>query len=281
VIALGATLALTYGATVLMPGFWASAFGFQVSRERVPALARLARLATGVLPESGPILLAGLAGSFLLPARARAVAWLNLVGLPVTLFVPPSFFPHYLSSFGPGLALAGGALVAWMAVRGRPAGQVAAVGIVAATAVASGLALKEPLTRTTPHLFGVVDALRRAPEPILCLEPIYAHWAGRRMTRHFHVADLRYALKLKFTTLDDAAYLDLVSRSQTVLVDPNLMAFLTPERTAVLVRDFVPVYRDSRNVVLVRRTALPEAGPPTRGEGSGASADAAVVGPGA
>lgn len=256
-LALVATLALIYGVTLLLPGFWASAFGYQVSRDRVPALARLARLATDVLPQSGPILLAGLAGSFFLPARARAVAWLNLVGLPLTLFVPPSFFPHYLSSFGPGLALAAGALVAWAGTRGKVAGAVAAAGIVAVAAVASGLALREPLTRTTPRFLRVVEALRQVPEPVLCLEPIHALWARREMTFHHYVTVLRYAPALKFTTLSDVMFFDLVSRSRSVLVDPNLAPLLTPERTAVLQRDFIPVYRDPLYVILVRRQALP------------------------
>jgi hypothetical protein len=254
VLGLGATLALTYGVTALIPGFWSATFGFQAARERVPVLVRLGRLALEVLPQSGPILVAGVVGSFLLPARLRALAWLNLVGLPVILLTPPSFYPHYLSSFGPSLALAAGALAARLGARSSAAGSTAVAGFTGVALLVSGAALKEPLTRTTPHLFRVVDALRQVPEPLLCLEPIYARWAGKELTFHYNVADLRYAPKLKFTTLDDVAFFDLVARSRSVLVDPNLVPFLTPERTAVLVRDFAPVYRDSRNVVLVRKT---------------------------
>lgn len=257
-LGLGATLALTYGLTAMMPGFWSASFGFQVARERIPVLVRLSRLALEVLPQSGPILVAGVAGSFLLPARARAVAWMNLIGLPVIVLGPPSFYPHYISSFGLSLALAAGTLLARFAVRSPAAGRAAAVGLTGATVLASGLALKEPLTRTTPHLFRVVEALRSVPEPLLCLEPIYAHWAEREMTFHYNVTDLRYAGKRKDEVLDGAAFLDLVARSRSILVDPNLVWFLTPERTALLVRDFVPVYRDARNVVLVRRSALRE-----------------------
>ena len=80
------------------------------------------------------------------------------------------------------------------------------------------------------------------------------------MTFHHYVTVLRYAPALKFTTLSDAAFLDLVSRSRSVLVDPNLMPLLTPERTAVLQRDFEAVYRDPLYVLLVRRPALPATG---------------------
>lgn len=254
-VALVATLTLIYGATVLIPGFWASAFGFQVSRERVPALDRFARVAFEVLPESGPILLAGLAGSFLLPARARAVAWLHLVGLPVVLLAPPSFYPHYLSSFGLSLALAAGALVARLGARGHAGGRAVAAGTVGAAILASGLALKEPLSRTTPHLFRVVAALRQVPGPLLCLEPVYAHWAGREMTFHYHVTDLRYASRTNVEVLDDGSFFDVVSRSRSVLVDANLEPFLTPDRRALLQREFAVAYRDPRNVVLTRRRA--------------------------
>ena len=67
---------------------------------------------------------------------------------------------------------------------------------------------------------------------MFCLEPIYAHWARREMTFHYYVTDLRYATKLKVELLDDAAFFELVSRSRSVLVDPNLAPLLTPERTA-------------------------------------------------
>ena len=280
-VGLGATLALAYGGTALLPGFWDSAFGFQVARERVPLAARLGRLAFDVLPESGPILLAGLAGSFLLPKPLRALAWLNLAGLPVILLLPQSFYPHYLSSFGPSLAIAAGGLVAALGARRGRAGPVTAAVLAGTALLASGLALREPLTRTTPHLFRVVEALRRAPEPVLCLEPVYAHWAGRRMTFHYNVADLRYAPKLGFTKLDAAAFADLVARSGSVLVDPNLVAFLTPERTALLKRDFLPVFRDARNVLLVRRSGgSPGArgGEPRGGRSGGAPGPAAPPG---
>lgn len=268
------TLGVAWGSAALIPGFWFGSFGFQAARERVPTLARLVRLVSDALPQSGPIVLLGLAGSLLLPARARAVAWLNLVGLPVILLAPPSFYPHYLSSFGPSLALAAGALLARLASLGPVVGTAAAAAVTGTAVVASGLALKEPLTRTTPHLFRVVDALRQVPEPLLCLEPVYAHWAGRRMTYHYFVPNLRYAPKMRFQALDDAGFLDLVARSRSVLVDPNLVPFLTPERTAVLVRDFAPVWRDERNVVLVRRTVLSPALPvPGRSEAPPPAAD--------
>ena len=280
-VALGVTLGLAYGAVVLLPGFRDSGLAFQVTRARVPLSDRLVRLATEVLPESGPILLAGLAGSFLLPPRARPVAWLNVVGLPLVLLAPPSFFPHYLSSFGPGLALAAGVLVARSAERRPPAANAVAAALVGGGLLASFLALREPLTRTTPHLLRVVEALRRAPEPVLCLEPVYAHWAGHRMTFHYYVAVLRYAPKLGFAKLDDAAFADLVARSGSVLVDPNLVAFLTPERAALLRRDFVPVFRDARNILLVRRSGgSPGArgGEPRGGRSGGAPGPAAPAG---
>lgn len=256
-LALGATLAAAYLPLLLVPGGAEALLGFQLSRVRLPAGVRLARFLGDTLPGNAPILLAGLAGSCLLPARARPLAVLNLVGLPVVLLLPASWYPHYVSSFVPALALSAAVLLGVAAERLPRAGRLAAPALAAASLVLGVVALWEPWTRTTPSELAAIRTLERAPEPLLSFEPIYALYARRELTFHRHVADMRSFRVSGLPALDDATFLEVLSRSRSVLVERSLARSLTPARTEALRRDFVAVHAGPSHVVLVRRDATP------------------------
>lgn len=260
VVALSATLAAAYVPLLLVPGGAGALVGFQVARVRLPEGIRLARFVSDTLPGNAPLLLAGLAGSFVVPARARLLSVLNLAGLPVVLLVPASWYPHYVSSFVPSLALAAALLLAVVLERSPRAGNLAAPALAAASVVLAVVALREPWTRKTPDVLAVVGAVERAPGPLFTFEPIYALHARRDLTFHRHAADMRSFRVSGLPMLDDATFLEVLSRSGSVLVEPSMARSLTPARREALRRDFVPVHADGVHVLLVRRSA-PAPGP--------------------
>ncbi len=255
--ALGATLAAAYVPLLLVPGGADALVGFQVARARLPEGVRLARFLGETLPFNAPLLLAGIAGSFAVPSRARLLSVLNLVGLPVVLLVPASWYPHYVSSFVPSLALASAVLLGAVLDRSPRAGRLAGPALATASVLLAIVALREPWTRTTPDVLATVRAIERAPGPLFTFEPIYALHARRELTFHRHAADMRYFRVSGLPMLDDATFLEVLSRSRSVLVEPSMARSLGPARREALLRDFVPVHSDRVHLLLVRRDAPP------------------------
>lgn len=107
----------------------------------------------------------------------------------------------------------------------------------------------------------VIDVLRRSPEPILSYEPIYALHAGRRLTFHRHVADMRSLVFVR-PNVSEAEFARLLRESGTVLVEPRFASLLTAGRRRALDAAFEPVFFEPPHAVLVRRDLLPGRKPP-------------------
>ena len=113
----------------------------------------------------------------------------------------------------------------------------------------------------TDGILRVIDVLRRSPEPILSYEPIYALHAGRRLTFHRHVADMRSLVFVR-PNVSEAEFARLLRESGTVLVEPRFASLLTAGRRRALDAAFEPVFFEPPHAVLVRRDLLPGRKPP-------------------
>ncbi len=270
------TTAAGYGLLFAVPNGASNLLGYQFDRPAFPVLRRLESFARDVLPLNAALLASGVAGSFLLRARGGGIGLANLAGLPLFVLGFRSFYPHYLSSFAVTLAFCGGLLVA-RASR-PPAGRWLAPSLLCVLLGATAVPrLAEDLIRyRTPGFFRVVEALCRTRDPLFAFEPIYALYAGRELTPHYHVADMR-AFRTMERGVPDELWNDLYRRSRTILVEPFFASRMTPARWRVLESECDLVFSDRWHRIYVKKEggrpvpdsrALPPAGGPPRAVGA-------------
>ncbi len=228
-------------------------FGFQFLRPRADLGSRLRSLGTRVLPENAVLLLLGAGGCVLAKGRARAIGLAAAASLLLVILAPRSYYPHYVSVFAFPFAVTAALAADRLASSSGFRRAVVAGLLVLALAVTSlPPFLATVSTPPSTSFFRVVDVLRRSPEPLLSFEPIYALYAGRRLTSHYHVADLRF-FRVARLNMDEDVFNRLLSRSGTVLVEPFFASLLTPARRRALDALFEPVFVEPPHVVLLRR----------------------------
>ena len=246
------TTAAGYAAVLAVPNGAANLFGYQIERPAFPVVRRVESLTKGFLPLNAAILVTGIAGSFLLRSRGGGIGLANLAGLPLFLFGFRSFYPHYLTSFAVTLAFGGGLFVARVLRLPTPRWLAPAL-LLGTIGVTSFPRLRDDLIRhRTPEFFRVVAALRGASDPLFAFEPIYALYASRRLTPHYHVADMR-AFRTMERGVPDELWNDLYRRSRTILVEPFFASQMTPERWRVLETECDLVFSDRWHRIYVRR----------------------------
>lgn len=228
-------------------------FGFQFLRPRASLGARLRSLGTGVFAENAVLFALGLAGCVLAKGRARAIGLAAAVSFPLVILGPRSYYPHYASVFAFPFAVTAALAADRLAAAGRL--RRAAVGGLLVVALA-GTSLPPFLATVfappSIRFFRTVEVLRRSPEPLLAYEPIYALYAGRRLTPHYHVADMRF-FRVARLNLEEDVFNRLLSQSGTVLVEPFFASLLTPARRRALDERFEPVFVEPPHAVLLRR----------------------------
>jgi hypothetical protein len=248
-------LLLVFAAVTAIPRGLENVFGYQLLRARAPLGVRLRSLGTRVFPENAVLLGLGLGGCALLKGRARAIGLAAAAAFVLVVFAPASYYPHYVSIFAFPFAL----------TAALAADRLAATGAFRRTAVASLLAVALAATSLPPFLatvfapssadfFRTVETLRRSPEPLLAYEPIYALYARRRLTSHYHVSDMRF-FRVARSNLEEGLFDRLLAASGTVLVEPYFASLLTPARRRALDARFAPVFVAPPHVVLVKRAA--------------------------
>lgn len=260
VTAFGATVCVLYGAAVAIPGAFHDLFLFQFGRPRLPFMYRVLNVWSESLPANAVLLCLGFAGSFLVFRASRGVAFAAAFGFPLGLFAYNYYSAHHLASVVPLMAVSGGVVLS-LVMRSRTTSVVASAGLslaLGATALpVLGNALFE---ERSPSLFRVVNELEACPEPVFSAQPLYALYARRELTFHRFVADMRSPQHSDRPSFSDEEFADIVSRSNTVLLEPYLLSLLTPARLQLLSRQFAIRYQDPHHCVLVRRSSPPRPG---------------------
>ena len=260
--ALVVVLAAGVASVAAVPRGVESVIGFQLERPRSSLASRAEAFRLRALPQEAPLLLLGLAGALLARGPARVLGWGHALALPLVLLGPRSFYPHYAVVFLPGLAGCASLLMQRIGSGDRWRALVASLAFLGGTAAISGPGVATGLFRgPTDGILRVIDVLRRSPEPILSYEPIYALHAGRRLTFHRHVADMRSLVFVR-PNVSEAEFARLLRESGTVLVEPRFASLLTAGRRRALDAAFEPVFFEPPHAVLVRRDLLPGRKPP-------------------
>ena len=246
-------LLCAFAVVVAIPRGLENIFGFQFLRSRVGLGARLLGLGTRVLPENAVLLALGLGGCALAKGRARAIGLSTAVSFPLVILGPHSYYNHYVSLFALPFALCAGLAADRLLGTGRLRRAIVG-GLLVLALAATSLPpfLATVFAPPSVGFFRTVEVLRRSPGPLLAYEQIYALYAGRRLTSHYYVADVR-CLRARRLNLDEDVFNRLLSASGTVLIEPYFASLLTPSRRRALDERFEPVFVEPPHVVLVRR----------------------------
>ncbi len=238
---------------VVIPRGVENVVGIQLTRPRMPVGERLAGLVTRVVPQNPVLLVLGLAGAFLVRGRGRIVSLPPAAVLPMILVGTQSYYPHYLSIFAFPWAIT--AAILWDRLAGTMRARRLFVGGVLAAAIAATSLVPFVRTALPPEsasFFRAVAALRQGPEPLLAYDPIYALYARKRLTMHYHVVDAQFFRPVG-RNVDPDVFARLLAESGTVLIEPYFASLLTPERRHAVEERFRPVFVEPPQVVLVRR----------------------------
>ncbi|MBK8596880.1 MAG: hypothetical protein IPP07_06940 [Holophagales bacterium] len=254
------TAGALYGVAFAIPGAPWDLVLFQFGRPRAPILERLLNVWTDSLPASAVLLLLGFFGAFLVFRASRGISLAAAAGFLLGLLAYNYYSAHHLASVVPLMAISAG--VAFSIVsRGRTAEIVASAGLALALGVTALPALKGPLIDArSPNLFRVVQELEACREPVFTAQPLYALHAGRRLTFHRFAADMRSFRVSNLPPFSDEDFADVVSRSNTVLLEPLLFTMLTPARMQLLAGQFAIRFQDPEHGILVRRSPPPGPG---------------------
>lgn len=224
---------------------------FQVNRSPVDLQTRIL-IIKGVLPKNWPIIAFGLGGIFALRKSSIYLSVFNLLAILTVLFVGNSFLGHYITILAVGFAISAGILFGALFRLGKIVRWAILFFVLIGIFVSSYQFLRlELLSKKKPVFFEVVNALEQAPEPILSNEPIYALYAGKDLTFHYDVADMRH-FDIAGGGLPEKKWLELAEKSQTVFIEPRLVGVLPQSARDYISQNFSSTYDNGNESVWVR-----------------------------
>lgn len=248
--AFAAVCLLGYGPAFAIPRGFENMIGYQVGRPRLP-LAGRASECWRVLPVNWPMFLFGGLGSLFAHEKLGLFGLFNALALAVALFAGVYFYPHYLSILAVGLAVSAGIFFGKLAA-GRAARAAVAALVLASVCVAAFAHLRMYwITKRDPFFFKTVSALEKCAEPVFASEPIYALYAKKRLTFHYHAADMRY-YRVLGAKLDERTCLEILKGSRTVLIESYLQWAVPRSCGEYVEKNFRLVYQDRYGIVVTR-----------------------------
>lgn len=237
---------------MLIPNGPTNVITYQMSRTLIPYATRLEWIKIYLLANNWPILLLGLAGTI---AASKKWLWLNvfnILSIITVIFIGPSFYPHYVTSLAVGFTLSSGVLISLFSHSLYQKILITAV-VLTSIYLSSYNHLKyHLLDNKTPRFFQVVDLLKQMPEPIFTFEPIYGLYAKQDLTFHYFASDMRY-FRVTGTNLADLEYLNILARSNTVLLEPFANSLLTQKSLQYIENNFVLTYQDNEHKIYIRK----------------------------
>lgn len=238
-----------YSALFLIPRAYENFIGYQLGRPFLAYETRFEWMMDNIR-YNWPIFFFGLMGSLLFSRPHKFFGLFNIAGLFLVVFLGSNFYPHYLTILSVGLAVAGG--VALEKLRYLGLGAASLIFLFAGLYSTSYENLKYQLVdKQTPEFFRAVKILQKYPGPLFAFEPIYALYAGRDLTFHYHAADMRY-FRVMGTNLDDREYQRILFASNEVLIEPFARSMMTPASLEILERHFRLVFEDGDQQIYIR-----------------------------
>lgn len=223
-----------YVMILLIPNAYRDVFGYQLENRVISLVERIVYL-RGMVKLNWVIFATGLAGWIVIPQKLR---WLSISFVLASILIllgTRSFYPHYLVILAIPLSIGSGFLCDYLINLGVT--KWGLVGIVAiGLYISTGKHLANHLWSTrNDNFFQVVSILKQRLEPVFSFEPIYAVHAGKLLTFHEHVADAR-SFRVLGQYYTPQQYIELIDRSQTVLLDPYTKSVL-PQLAYQFVRE--------------------------------------------
>lgn len=249
------TLAIIFvvilGAFFFIPGSFDGMVRFQLVRPKSGLEGRFAWLLDSFFQNS-PFLLFGLAGIL---AAERKNIFYSLTALGAifsVLFLSNAFLSGYITVWAVPLALTGGLALASLYRIFKP-------GLYLALALSFLIFFWKPygylkfnlMERTTPKFFETVEILKESPGPLFALQPIYALYAGKDLTFHPDVSDMRH-FEVLGENLTEEQYLDILDRSQSVLLEGFSKRMLPTSILDRIPQSFQKIYDNTDESVYVR-----------------------------
>ncbi len=244
-------VALGYLLILLIPNGYKDFIGYQIGRPFLPYDVRLAWLKENIL-NNWPIFTFGLLGSFFsINKKYKLFGLINIIGLPLVVFLGPNYYPHYLVILTPTLAITSGLAVA--ALSRLNLNFAVLLLLILGIYTNSYQNLKYQLVdRTTPEFFRAVEVLKKSPEPLFAFEPIYSLYSGNSLTFHYQVADMRY-FRVTGKNLTDLEYKVILDKSRTVLIEPFARSMIPVKIMTYISNNYQPAYSDQDQQIYVKK----------------------------
>ena len=246
-------VALGYVVILLIPNGFSNVFGVHLNRPYVPYDLRL-QWSMPNLSHDWPIVLFGVLGSVFVDQRVKLFGPFNLVSFLILFSVGPSYYPHYLVPLAVGFSISAGVFMSYLA-KSPSARVMVGLFVIFAIYTSSYQYLKHDLIiRKTPEFFELVKELGGTSETLFAFEPLYALYAGKELTFHYYVANMRYFRVLN-QNLSEREYLDLLRRSKTVLIEPFALSLLPASTLTHIRQNFLLKYDRPPHRIYVRKPA--------------------------
>lgn len=225
---------------------------YQLNRPSLSYLTRIEWLKIYTLAGNWPFLFTGFLGSLIiLKNKVGFLGLANIIGILVVLFASKFYYPHYITILACGFTITAAILIASVS-------QTTIHKVLVSILILSGIYsasfnhLRFHLIEAkSPDFFQIIEFLKNTPEPLFTFEPIYGLYAKRDLTYHYYVADMRY-FKVMNKNLTDGDYLDILKRSNTVLLEPFAKSMLSSNILNFIQNNFTIIYQDSIHQIFVR-----------------------------
>ncbi len=252
ILSFGGIAFLGYLLVYLLPNGVSNTVTYQLDRPYLPYLTRIDWLKIYTLPGNWPFIFTGFLGSIIILKNKMGFLGLaNIIGILVVLFASKFYYPHYITILACGFTITAAILIASVSQTTIHKVLVSIL-ILSSIYSASFNHLKFHLVDVkSPEFFQAIEFLKNTPEPLFAFEPIYGLYAKKDLTYHYYVADMRY-FKVMNKNLVDRDYLDILKRSNTVLIEPFTKSMLSPFVLNFIQNDFSIVYQDSIHQIFVR-----------------------------
>lgn len=252
IFSFGGIAFLGYLLIYLLPDGVSNIVTYQLNRPPLPYLTRIEWLKTYTLPGNWPLLFTGFLGSIIILKNKMGFLGLaNIIGILIVLFASKFYYPHYITILACGFTITAAILIAAVSQATIDKFLVFVL-ILSSIYSASFNHLKFHLIEAkSPDFFQTIEFLKNTPEPLFTFEPIYGLYAKKDLTYYYYVADMRY-LRVMNKNLTDEDYLDIIKRSNTILIEPFAKSMLSPIISNFIQNNFTIIYQDSIHQIFVR-----------------------------
>lgn len=252
IFSFGGIVFLGYLLIYLLPDGVSNIVTYQLNRPPLPYLTRIEWLKTYTLPGNWPLLFTGFLGSIIILKNKMGFLGLaNIIGIPVVLFASKFYYPHYITILACGFTITAAILIASVSQATIHKFLVFVLILSSIYSVSFNHLKFHLIEAKSPDFFQTIEFLKNTPEPLFTFEPIYGLYAKKDLTYHYYVADMRY-FRVMNKNLTDGDYLDILKRSNTVLLEPFAKSMLSSNILNFIQSYFTIIYQDSTHQLFVR-----------------------------